>query len=171
MLNITRVVTSANFSQTNNCPRQLPPGGQCTANVVFTPHNVNTINGTISIYDNAPDSPQNFPLTGVGTAVTLLPSSLGFGSQTVGTTSQPQTVTLTNYAPKAVTISGGEILGSSSFERQSTTCGHSLPPGASCTINIVFAPKSKGDKSATLEVNDNAGASPQTVALSGYGTP
>ena len=171
-LDLTRVVTSANFSQTNNCPRQLPPGKQCTANVVFTPHNVNTINGTMAIYDNAPDSPQTIPLSGVGFAVTLLPPGLDFGDQPVGTTSQPQTVTLTNYAPKAVTIFGGDFAGRDphSFRLENTTCGHSLPGGASCTVSIVFAPKGKGSRIATFEMRDNGGLSPQMVALSGTGT-
>jgi hypothetical protein len=172
MLDITRVVTSATFSQTNNCPRKLPPGGQCTANVVFTPRKINTITGTITITDNAPNSPQTVPLTGVGTAVTLLPSSLNFGDQQVGTLSQPQTVTLTNYAPRAVTISGGSLIGNNpgSFAVQNNSCGTSLPPGQSCTANITFTPKGKGLRTATFEVNDNGGASPQTVSLSGTGT-
>ena len=171
-LAITKGVISPTFSQTNNCPRELPSGGQCTAKVVFTPRNINTITGTVTITDNAPNSPQTIPLTGVGTAMTLLPSSLDFGNQQVGTTSQPQTVTLTNYAPKAVTIFGSDFTGSSpgSFKLQNTTCQNSLPAGGSCTINIVFAPTRKYPKTATLEVRDNGGASPQTVSLSGTGT-
>jgi hypothetical protein len=171
-LNISKVVTSPNFSQTNNCPRKLPPGGQCTGNVVFTPHNVNTITGIITITDNAPNSPQTVPLTGVGTAVTLLPLGLDFGSQPVGTTSQPQTVTLTNYSTKAVTIFSAGFTGANAgeFSVQSTTCEKTLPANESCTANITFKPRYQGLKSATFEVNDNGGASPQTVALSGTGT-
>jgi hypothetical protein len=171
-LNISKVVTSPNFSQTNSCSRKLQPGGQCTANVVFTPHNVNTITGTITITDNAPNSPQTVQLTGVGTAVTLLPSSLDFGSQPVGTTSQPQTVTFTNYAPRAVTISGGGLTGTDagSFALSNNTCGGSVPAGGNCTISVTFTPKGKGQRTATLKVEDNGGASPQTVALSGTGT-
>ena len=170
-LSISKVATSPNFSQTNNCPRKIQPGGQCTANVVFTPHNVNTITGNITITDNAPNSPQTVPLTGIGTAVTLLPSSLNFGDQQVGTTSQPQTVTLTNYAPKAVTILGGSFTGQNPQDfAQTNTCGNSVPAGGNCTISITFTPKSKGSKTATFNVRDNAGASPQTVALSGTGT-
>jgi hypothetical protein len=168
---IAQGAINANFSQTNNCPRQLPSGGTCTANVVFTPRNVNTITGTLTITDNAPNSPQTMPLSGVGFAVTLLPSSLDFGSQPVGTTSQPQTVTLTNYASRAVTISGGDFTGSNpgAFKMLGTTCHNSLPAGGNCTINIVFVPKVTGPKAASLEVKDNGGLSPQTVALSGTG--
>jgi len=170
-LSLTKVVGSPNFSQTNNCLPQLPPGGHCTANVVFTPRNINTINGTITIYDNAPDSPQKLPLSGVGTEVTLLPSSLDFGDQPVGTSSQPQTVTFTNYAPLAVTIFGGGLTGNSgAFGLSNNTCGNSVPAGSSCTMSVTFTPKYPGPKNATLNVKDNGGASPQTVALSGTGT-
>jgi len=172
LLKISKIAVSTNFSQTNNCPSNLAPSAQCTIDVTFTPHNVGTLNGKLAVYDNAPNSPQTVPLTGVGTAVTLLPSNLNFGNQQVGTTSQPQTITLTNYAPKPVKILGSDFTGNNpgSFAVQSTTCAGKLPAGESCTANITFTPKSKGSKSATFNVNDNAGNSPQTVSLSGNGT-
>jgi hypothetical protein len=171
-LDITGIVTNKNFSQTNNCPRPLPPDGQCTANVVFTPRNVNTISGTITLTDNATNSPQTIAVSGAGTAVTLLPSRVDFGYQKVGTTSPPQTVTLTNYAPVPVTIFGGDIAYNNTgwFKFQSTTCQHNLGAGSSCTINLVFAPTGLKGRTATLEVNDNGGLSPQTVLLIGRGT-
>jgi hypothetical protein len=166
-LNITRVVISANFSQTNNCPRQLAPGGQCTANVVFTPRKVNTITGALTITDSAPDSQQTVSLTGVGTAVSLVPLSLHFGSQPVGTTSQPKTVTLTNYSTSALRI--GKIQINSNFG-QTNNCGTSVPAGGSCAISVTFTPKRKGKGTVPLLVYDNGGASPQTVLVSGTGT-
>jgi hypothetical protein len=42
--------------------------------------------------------------------------------------------------------------------------------GASCTISIRFKPTATGLRSATLDVNDDGGGSPQTVALYGTGT-
>jgi hypothetical protein len=169
-LDITRVFTNSNFSQTNNCPHELPPGSTCGANVVFTPHNINAITGTITITDNASNSPQVVALTGTGTMVTLSPSILRFGQQQVGTTSPPQTVTLTNYGPIPVTIFGGHITGAyeHEFRVQDTTCQHSLAAGGSCTINIVFTPRRRSN-AARLEVSDSGGASPQTVALRGIG--
>jgi len=170
-LDITRVVTSSNFSQTNNCPRELRPGGTCTANVVFTPHNINTITGTITITDNAPNSPQTVALTGTGTMVTLSPSILRFGKQQVGTTSAPQTVTLTNYGPFPVKIFGARFSGAYAheFREYATTCPRSLPAGGSCTMNITFTPQYQGSNAARLEVNDSGGASPQIVVLRGMG--
>jgi len=170
-LEIAGLVVSKNFSQTNNCPRKLLPGRQCTAKVVFAPRDLNQITGTIMITDNAPDSPQTIPLQGAGTVITLLPPSMDFGDQPVGTTSTPQVATLTNYAPKTVIISSVKITGDkASFKIQSTTCRTHLPAKESCTFEVVFAPKRKARKSATIEVYDNGGASPQSVALNGNGT-
>jgi hypothetical protein len=71
-----------------------------------------------------------------------------------------------------VTIFGGDIAYNNTgwFKFQSTTCQHSLGAGSSCTINLVFAPTGLKGRTATLEVNDNGGLSPQTVLLIGRGT-
>ena len=53
-----------------------------------------------------------------------------------------------------------------------TTCGATLAAGASCTIDVIFAPSVAGGgaESATLSIADNASSpEPQTVALSGTG--
>ena len=50
---------------------------------------------------------------------------------------------------------------------QTNDCGSSLAAGGTCSIHVTFTPQVAGSLSATLNVNDNAGNSPQTVALSG----
>jgi hypothetical protein len=44
-----------------------------------------------------------------------------------------------------------------------------VAPGGSCTISVTFTPKRRGSNAATLDVRDDGGASPQTVALTGTG--
>ena len=90
-LDITSIAASANFSQTNNCGSSVAAGASCTITVTFRPHTVGTITGTVIISDNASNSSQTVSLSGTGISVTLLPASLDFGNQPVGTTSQPQT--------------------------------------------------------------------------------
>jgi hypothetical protein len=170
-LNITSIVASANFSGGNNCGHSLAPGASCTISVTFRPQAVGTLTGTITITDNAPNSPQTVSLSGTGTVVGLSPSGIDFGDQPVGTISPPQTVTFTNYASRALTIQGIRIAGNSPRPfAQTNTCGTSVPAGGSCTISVTFTPITTGGRNATLEVYDNGGASPQTVALSGTGT-
>jgi hypothetical protein len=102
----------------------------------------------------------------------LSPTSLGFGSQNLGTTSAPQNVTLTNTGNWNTTliISSIGITGTNSTEfAQSNNCGQSLPPGGSCTVKVTFTPTAFGSASASLNVTDNASSSPQTVGLTGFG--
>jgi len=170
-LTITTIAASANFSQTNNCGAAVSAGASCTITVIFRPHAIGTLTGTVTITDNATTSPQSVSLNGVGSVVTLLPSSLNFGNQTVGTTSPPLTATLTNYSRQAVSVRAVRLSGNNPGGfAQINTCGTSVPAGASCTISVSFTPKGKGAKSATLDVVDNGGGSPQTVNLSGTGT-
>ncbi len=170
-LKITKIFARGEYSQTNNCRTTVPPYGQCTINVTFRPGQIGRHTGELIINDNAVGSPQTVPLIGFGTIVTLLPSSLNFGDQQVGTTSSPQVATLTNYGTTAVHIDSIHIIGTNRRQfAQTNNCGTRVPAGGNCTISVTFSPTGKGLKTATLEVKDNGGASPQTVALSGTGT-
>jgi hypothetical protein len=103
-------------------------------------------------------------------AVSLSPTNLSFGSVNVGSTSPPQTVTLTNTGSATLTISSIAITGTNTGDfAQSNACGSSLAGGASCSIQVTFTPLAVGSRSATLSVTDNASGSPQTVSLSGTG--
>src|SRR5215471_20586079 len=93
VLNITSITsTTTDYTQTNTCGSSLNPGASCTISVTFTPTAPGNRTGTISVSDNAPNSPQSVNLTGTGTIVSLSPMSLGFGSRPVGTTSSAKTV-------------------------------------------------------------------------------
>jgi len=100
-------------------------------------------------------------------AVTLNPTGLSFRSQTVGTTSQPENVTLTNSGNATLMISG--ITASGDFS-QTNTCGRQLVGGASCTISISFAPQTDGNLKGSVTIRDNTLVRPQTITLAGIGT-
>jgi sugar lactone lactonase YvrE len=84
-----------------------------------------------------------------------------FCDQAVGGSTPTQAFTLTNNTSAAVTglaISfGGTNTGD--FQASSNTCGGSLAAGASCSINVDFAPAASGSRAATLTVADSAGDS------------
>src|SRR5439155_19846098 len=87
-LRISSITATRDFTQTNNCGSAVASGAHCAINVTFTPAAAGTRTGTLSITDNATGSPQSVSLTGVGNtpaAVRVSPSSVSFGSQTVGT--------------------------------------------------------------------------------------
>jgi len=111
----------------------------------------------------------NFKFPGCGSSggsVTLTPSSLNFGSVTVGQPSPPQAVTLTNNQSVSLTITS---IATSGDYSQTNNCGSSLNANASCTINVVFTPTVTGTRTGTLSVNDNGPGSPQTASLTGVG--
>jgi len=102
--------------------------------------------------------------------VTVSPTSLTFGTQAVGTTSASQQVILNNAQSTALTINNIFGAGTDPTDfKQSNDCGSSVPAGASCTINISFAPTATGSRTATLNISDSAPNSPQIVNLSGTG--
>jgi len=120
-----------------------------------------------------------FSPASVAGAVTAAPGSLAFGSQTVNTTSTAQTVTLTNGANVALTISSISISGTNGSDFTETSTGATACPlspatlaaGANCTISVTFSPTTTAAESATLTIDDNNGNSfQQHVTLTGTGT-
>jgi hypothetical protein len=53
---------------------------------------------------------------------------------------------------------------------QKNNCGSSINVGASCHIDVTFAPTNKGPRAASLVVQDNAINHQQSIPLSGTGT-
>lgn len=103
--------------------------------------------------------------------VSLSPSSLTFGSQSVGSSSAAELVTVSNTGNGTLVFSSIVISGtnSSDFTQTNTSCGPSVGPSGSCTINVTFTPSASGTRTGTLTITDNASTSPQTVSLSGTG--
>src|SRR5207302_7515416 len=100
-------------------------------------------------------------------AVTLSSTSVMFGNQGVGTTSPPQSITLTNSGSAPLAITNVTITGDFT---QTNDCGASAAAGANCTISVTFKPTALGARTGTLTITDNASGSPQTVALAGTAT-
>lgn len=106
-LNIASIVAGGDYSQTNDCPAVAAPAGTCTINAVFEPTMTGPLAGTVTITDDATDSPQTVTLNGTGVApntphMELSASNLDFGEQTINTPSDAQTVTLTNNGTAAI---------------------------------------------------------------------
>ena len=148
-------------------PSTLAAGGSCTVSVFFTPAAAGSRKGTLTISDNASNSP-TVSLTGTGViAATTNPTSLSFSSQALGTTSTAKTVTLTNNQSASLAI--GSVTSSVADFGVSSACPATLAGGANCKVSVTFSPKSTGTRSGTLSFSDSASNSPQTVSLSGTG--
>jgi FG-GAP-like repeat/Abnormal spindle-like microcephaly-assoc'd, ASPM-SPD-2-Hydin len=157
------------YTQTNNCPNNLAAGGSCTINVTFDPTASGTASASLTITDGASGSPQTVSLLGEGVApsVLLSPPGLTFATQTVGTTSPPQLVTLTNAGSQTLALTS--ITPSTGYA-QTNNCGLSLAPGAACSLNVTFTPTVTGAQTGVITIVDNAAAGSQVVSLTGTGS-
>ena len=173
-LTISGISSSGDFAETSTCPaspNSLGPHSNCTISVTFTPLVTGALSGTLTVTDNASNSPQTAHLSGAGILpVALSVSSMTFPSQLVTVTSASQTVTLRNDQSAALTISAISASGDFSQMSNCPRSPNTLAAGASCTISVTFTPTALGTRTGTLTVSDNVSTSPQTVSLSGIGT-
>ena len=106
-------------------------------------------------------------------AVGMQPTAIAFADQLVGTTSAPTTVTVTNVGSTGVSFTGAALGGASpsSFTITADHCtSHTVPAGGTCTVDVAFSPPTRIWRgTATLNVSDSAGGSPQSILLSGTG--
>jgi hypothetical protein len=105
--------------------------------------------------------------------ISVSSTSLDFGSVDVGNSSFTN-LTVTNSGSDdliigQLTVGGADAL---DFDTRNDDCtGATLAPSRNCTLQIVFAPRHTGSRSATLSISSNDPDTPtQTVSLSGSGT-
>ncbi len=112
------------------------------------------------------------PLAPAATVTTVAPgarfssSLLTFPTQTVGTSSSNQTITITNSSSGPLVISS--IIASDDFS-QTNDCGESVAAGGSCSIRVTFMPNAEGARTGTLTIVEGAPGSNQTITLTGNG--
>jgi len=166
-LNITGIAASGDFTQTNTCQQPIAAHASCTVSLFFTPSTTGTRTGTLTITDDASNSPQSVALGGVGAsaAVTVAPASISFGNQVINTTSAGQKITFTNAGFVAVTINS--VQASGGFAETDNCSGNILTGGQACTVTVSFSPVVTGSASGTVTFNDTAPGAPHIVGLTG----
>jgi hypothetical protein len=165
---------AADFTATGTCvsaaPVNVAPGASCTLSATFMPSASGTRTATLTVASNAATNPA-IALSGMGSSVpvpsvNLSRTSIAFATQTVATASAAQAVTLTNSGSAPLTVT--QVASSPTPEFSATSnCVGTINAGASCTINVTFAPTAAGDRSGSLTITSNAGSSPNAVALTG----
>jgi hypothetical protein len=168
---VTAVLTSgqADFSLTkNSCATNESP---CLITAVFHPSAGGPLAGSIAVTDPVTGFTQTVALSGsLPAAVAVLSAtSLTFPQRATGTTSIPQTITLSNGGSPAFNISSIALSGTNAGEFiLSNGCGASLAAGGACSIGVSFAPTTAGSKSASLVISgDSSAGLPITVPISG----
>lgn len=165
------VSVSPPFSLTaNTCGTSLASGASCTVGVVFTPTVNGVVGSVLTVNASGLTNAASMALIGAGGAAgsaRVQPASLTFASTGVGAKSALQTVTVTNNGP--VPVSGFTLTTSAGFQVSSVSCGVSLDPGNSCTVQIAFAPSAAGQQTGNLTIASPSLAADSSVSLSGMG--
>src|SRR5205085_708090 len=142
-----------------DCGLTLAVGASCTVNVVFSPAAPIAYSGQLTVAGTgATVIPASVPLSGSGTATFtagVSPSALAFGNVVVGNTSSSKTVTVTNTGNSALgglTYSFDASQYSRPADATGGTCGATLAVGASCTVNVVYAPTTATSSPGNLTI-------------------
>ena len=169
-IHVTSAFATADFAVQNNCG-SVVPGASCTLSIAATPQAGGVRVGALEIASDAATSLEFISLLGVGIAspLTLLPGSLDFGSvRVLSSATLPVQVTNTGASP----VTFGAIAATGDYTA-SGTCpapGGTLATGATCTLQVTFAPVTVGVRAGILSVATSASTNPLTVPLTGVGT-
>ncbi len=169
-LTITGVAGSGNFSETDTCTNQtLTPAATCDISVKFTPSVTGIVPGALTISDTTLTSPHVVALTGKGVAsVSMMPASLNFGTVTVGASSAPKTLTLTNNTSGSLNFTFVASANYSAVGSGTKPCNGTLAAKAKCTMSVAFTPTANGEADGSLAVS-SASFATQLADLAGTG--
>lgn len=172
-ISITSPLYATDFSQTNNCGASLAPRASCTIEVSFSPSTApfyqQPMTALLNISSTAP-GPQSVDLGGQETSISLAPSTLNFGAVTVGQTSAPLPVTLTNLSSTTLVLQGEKLVGANKLDfAQTNNCTQFLAANSNCTVNVTFTPSAAGSRSAKMTPTSTSTYSPNPLSLSGTG--
>ena len=151
----------------------LGAGASCTLDVAFSPTSTGLLSAEVRV-ENGPGDTASASLTGTGAnpaTLAISPSPHDFGARVMGTTSPAQQFTVTNTGgvPSgtiATSIGGDDP---DQFTKSSDLChNQTLGPGGSCTLDVAFAPTSRGGLSASVQASATPGGA-ASAALSGVG--
>jgi hypothetical protein len=152
----------------------------------------NPPNAYITGQTSSPDLPTVTPLPGGGAlngpsdayvakfalipTLAIVPApgtTLDFGTVLIGTTSAPQTVTLTNNTAANISFTSAVASGTNAADYTVTTagCSPNIVVGTPCVVSVKFTPTVVAPPSevATLTITDGDSTSPQVFNLTGKG--
>jgi sugar lactone lactonase YvrE len=144
-------------------------GGSATAAVIPAPAQNLAVDEVGNLYLSDTSGNRILSIAGSNAA------TLNFGSQTIATSSSPQTVTLYNSGNQALTLSNIVVPTSYTLSNSGANpCTKTtvIAAGGACTFTVTFTPPSVANYASQITITDNAldnAASTQTIPLSGIG--
>jgi hypothetical protein len=111
----------------------------------------------------------SIPISVPAPSVVPAPSILYFDQQTIGQHSPRQSVSLSNEGKIDLQIESISVHGEFSTT-DNCVSSSPLPPGGSCSIDVVFSPSKVGTQNGIVEIKNNAMMVSARVRLTGKGT-
>jgi len=104
--------------------------------------------------------------------ISVSPSSLDFGRQSVANLSSAHPLSVTNTGEATLNFTSFAVSGDFALDAGTTTCAVATPlaVGNNCSIGVTFTPTATGTRTGALTITVNAPGSPHSVALTGIGT-
>ena len=173
VVTLGRMTVDAPFTLDSDCPSNLVPGQSCGVRLGFSAQSVGDFHGVATIQSNAIGGPLQISLTAraVPAPIAIIrvsPTLIGFGERMLGSTSPAQQVTVANEGSAPAIFTGTAV--SPDFVIVATTCGTSLAPSSTCSIDVALRALSAGPVGGQLIVNSNATSGGRAVVdLSGTG--
>jgi hypothetical protein len=170
-LTISHIDVDGIFKETDTCQAPMNPGQKCAVTLTFHPTSRGNFSGTLTISDNAPIQPTQFPIqaTAVGPVVQFNTTQMMLDDQLVGQTGASTPLFVFNQGDGLLQISSVKETGAD-FAIDSSECtAGPVQPGTGCVIFVTFHPLAAGLRSGSILITDNAPDSPQSVMLQGTG--
>ena len=156
----------------NNCTaKPIVQQAKCEIHLRFTPREPGAKHATLVIQDNASGSPRAVALSGTGRAtpkLDVVPGSLVFDRQEIGTQSAERTVRLRSVGTATVEIGQVTREGSGAFSMKDQCSNMKLHPDKDCAINLLFSPSTIETVSGKLVITSNTGGA-RVINLTGTG--
>jgi hypothetical protein len=158
----------------NHCQQTLAINANCTFTIMFSPTNVISYVGVVTVTSNAGE-PTVLPTQGSGFIPTtpqaqVSITSLSFDPQFVGKTSPAQNVSVSNSGQLPLIIDLANTSISAGFTFTQSGCSQPIVLSLSCTFQVTFAPVVAGDAQGTLSIATNDPLNPTvSVTLKGVG--
>ncbi len=169
-ITVNSVAASGGYGENDNCAGvTLTIGQSCTITVGFLPVVAGASTGTITINDTAPGAPHIVTLSGNGLNDLTLSANITFPATNVGSSSAPQSMTMTNNQSQALSFAFATSGDFSAVGSTQTPCNGTLAAKSKCSFAVTFTPTYNGKIQGALTITSNAQESLIAGGLTGTG--
>ena len=168
-ITISNITVPSGFS-VNPTSTTISSGSNKTFTATFSPTEVKTYSGAITVSSNATNVPSNITISGKGTAepatflVSLSTSALAFDDLTINEMSTKNLI-ISNTGNQIIDISN--ITVPTGFSISATTA--TINPGTNVSLIITFSPTEVKSYTGSISITSNATNVPSNITINGNG--